>query len=264
MSTSASNVKDSVKQITLKESRAYIGSYLGPKMSGNMYPLIKIKWQKDHLVAEMTNLGFTNSSRRDLFYVGNDEFMEGRYYNDQPDWVNPNFVFKFNDNEEQNKSLALVFSGQAVLQLKQIHEDSVRLKANQIKKYRLIDNVVRELIRTKGLSEAKEIALELYKEKRETILFTEDRLNSLGYRYIEEKKYKEAITTFEINTVAYPESPNCFDSLADAWKQSGDYTKSQEYYEKALILARKQNDSRVSGIEKRLQEINELIKKQNY
>ena len=260
--TSASNFKDSVEQITLKESQNYIGSYIGPKMRGNQYPLIKIERQNDRLMVGMTYLGFATYTRRYLFYKGNDQFLPGRYYNDRPDWVNPNLVLKFNDNKEQNKSLALVFNGQVAFEANYLAEDSVEEKANKIKEYRLIDNVVRKLIHTKGLSEAKKIALELHDEKPETVLFAEDRLNRLGYRYLEEKKYMEAITTFEINTEVYPDSPNCLDSLADAWEQSGNHLKAKEFFTKALHLAQKQNDPHASRIEKKLEGIKEMINKQ--
>lgn len=75
------------------------------------------------------------------------------------------------------------------------------------------------------------------KEKDTANLYTkESNFNSLGYRELREKKYADAIEIFKINTVLYPESDNVFDSLADAYKKSGDTIKAIENYKKALAI----------------------------
>jgi predicted Zn-dependent protease len=44
----------------------------------------------------------------------------------------------------------------------------------------------------------------------------------MGYSFLNEKKYKEAIIIFKLNTELHPEDPNLFDSLAEAYELSGD------------------------------------------
>ena len=66
--------------------------------------------------------------------------------------------------------------------------------------------------------------------------FSESQLNSLGYRLLSEKKNKEAIEVFKLNTLAYPESSNAFDSLGEACYNSGDSATAIKCYEKALEL----------------------------
>lgn len=66
--------------------------------------------------------------------------------------------------------------------------------------------------------------------------FSESQLNSLGYRLLNDKKYEEAIEIFKLNTIAYPESSNVFDSLGEAYYRKGDIAGAVKCYEKALEL----------------------------
>ena len=66
--------------------------------------------------------------------------------------------------------------------------------------------------------------------------FSEAQLNSLGYRLLSEKKIKDAIDIFKLNTMAYPESSNVFDSLGEAYYKAGDIPTAVKCYEKALEL----------------------------
>lgn len=66
--------------------------------------------------------------------------------------------------------------------------------------------------------------------------FGEPQLNSLGYKLLNEKKNKEAIEIFMLNTIAYPESSNGFDSLGEAYYNTGDVATAIKCYEKALEL----------------------------
>ncbi len=83
-------------------------------------------------------------------------------------------------------------------------------------------------------------ALEGYlaiKEKDTANLYTkESNFNSLGYRELGEKNYTDAIEIFKLNTALYPESDNVYDSLADAYKKSGDTIKAVENYKKSIAI----------------------------
>ena len=75
------------------------------------------------------------------------------------------------------------------------------------------------------------------KEKDTANIYTkESNFNSLGYRELREKNYTDAIEIFKINTALYPESDNVFDSLADAYKKSGDTIKAVENYKKSIAI----------------------------
>ena len=66
--------------------------------------------------------------------------------------------------------------------------------------------------------------------------FSEPQLNSLGYKLLSEKRSKEAIEIFRLNTIVYPESSNGFDSLGEAYYNTGDIATAIQCYEKALRL----------------------------
>lgn len=83
-------------------------------------------------------------------------------------------------------------------------------------------------------------ATEAYNTWMETFpgwkIWGEGKMNSLGYRYLLAGKLEEAIGLFALNTKAYPDSWNCWDSLAEGYMRSGDYQKAMEYCKKSLKL----------------------------
>lgn len=58
--------------------------------------------------------------------------------------------------------------------------------------------------------------------------------NRLGYNYLRDNDYDNAISVFKINTKLHPESDNVYDSLADAYLRSGDSLQAYNNYKKAL------------------------------
>jgi tetratricopeptide (TPR) repeat protein len=66
--------------------------------------------------------------------------------------------------------------------------------------------------------------------------FDEDELNTLGYRLIRAKKFKEAVRIFQLNVQAYPQSSNVYDSLAEAHMDAGDKPQAIVNYQKSLQL----------------------------
>jgi hypothetical protein len=80
----------------------------------------------------------------------------------------------------------------------------------------------------------------------------ENRLNSLGYRFMGEKKYQEAIAVFKLNVELYPQSWNVYDSLGEAYMMNGDKEPAIANYEKSLAL----NPNNANGAQrlKRLRE----------
>ncbi len=58
--------------------------------------------------------------------------------------------------------------------------------------------------------------------------------NRIGYRHLRDKDYQKAIDVFTLNTKLHPNSDNVYDSLADAYLQSGDSLQAYNNYRKAL------------------------------
>jgi CubicO group peptidase (beta-lactamase class C family) len=86
------------------------------------------------------------------------------------------------------------------------------------------------------LEKGGEEASRLFTEFRKTHpdKFDEAVVNRIGYQLIGAKRYKEAIAVLRLNIEAYPFSANVYDSLAEAYLNSGDKELAAAYYKKTL------------------------------
>ena len=66
--------------------------------------------------------------------------------------------------------------------------------------------------------------------------FDESELNTLGYQFLRNKHYGEAIRILQLNTEAYPKSGNVYDSLAEAYLNAGDKPLAIVNYRKSVEL----------------------------
>lgn len=64
----------------------------------------------------------------------------------------------------------------------------------------------------------------------------EHTFNSLGYKYLREGQFEQAIEIFKINIALYPNSSNTYDSTGDAYLKKSDTIKAIEFYKKALDI----------------------------
>lgn len=76
------------------------------------------------------------------------------------------------------------------------------------------------------------------------ILIPEELLNLAGYQMLNTNKFAEAIDLFKKNAGNYPNSPNVYDSLGEAYEKNGQLKQAKENYDKAYSLAKAQNDGR--------------------
>jgi hypothetical protein len=109
-----------------------------------------------------------------------------------------------------------------------------------------IDPQFSALIRTEGVYRAADYFRRLRKEDPGAVLFTEQDMNRLGYRYLGEGKVKEAIVLFALNVEAYPESFNVYDSLGEAQMADGQYGPAVQNYERSLEI----NPANKNGLKK--------------
>ncbi len=83
-------------------------------------------------------------------------------------------------------------------------------------------------------------AVQYFHKKRESepdiVLFEEREMNALGYSYLQNGKINEAIELFKLNTIAYPNSGNVYDSLGEAYLKDGQNDLAIKNYEKSLEL----------------------------
>lgn len=67
-------------------------------------------------------------------------------------------------------------------------------------------------------------------------LFPEALVNVMGYEYLQSGDAKTGIDIFKLNAAAYPDSPNVYDSLSDAYLASGQTDLARQNAQKALEL----------------------------
>jgi hypothetical protein len=80
-----------------------------------------------------------------------------------------------------------------------------------------------EILQNKSVQAAIDYYHEFKKNNPSILLFTESQMNALGYEYLYSGKVKEAIALFQLNVEAYPEAWNVYDSLGEAYMESGQY-----------------------------------------
>lgn len=61
-------------------------------------------------------------------------------------------------------------------------------------------------------------------------------LNAIGYAYLQQKKTQRAIEVFQLGVQHFPQSPNAFDALADAYAAAGDKDNTIAHSKKVLSL----------------------------
>lgn len=93
-----------------------------------------------------------------------------------------------------------------------------------------------ELLMTGKLDEALAGYRTIKKESPANVSVSEQRINTLGYTLVRQKKVAEAIAIFKLNTELYPESWNAYDSLGEAYMTNGDKELAIASYKKSLAL----------------------------
>jgi len=109
-------------------------------------------------------------------------------------------------------------------------------------------NELIQLTLTQGLP----AAVERFDKRDKGVEAKEDIINARGYDLLKEKKLKESIEVFKLNTIAYPKSANAYDSLGEAYLEFGDKKSAIENYQKSLALNPENENAR--EVLKKLQE----------
>ena len=107
-----------------------------------------------------------------------------------------------------------------------------------------VTDVVREIIGKSGV-EAANAKFRKLQANMTGYYLSEAEMNTLGYEYLNSKRYKEAIAVFQMNVEAFPKSFNTWDSLGEAYAAAGEKDLAIKNYEKSLEL----NPNSQSGIE---------------
>jgi len=92
------------------------------------------------------------------------------------------------------------------------------------------------ILNSKGVSAAVQYFKVNYESEPNIPVFEELKMNALGYKFLQDGKIKDAIELFKINTIAYPNSGNVFDSLGEAYLKDGQIESAVSNYKRSLEL----------------------------
>ncbi|HEX8924147.1 MAG TPA: dienelactone hydrolase family protein, partial [Terriglobales bacterium] len=87
-----------------------------------------------------------------------------------------------------------------------------------------------------GTAKVEQMLSEKRKQDPHATLFDEAIVNLMGYEHMQAGDSKHAIEIFKLNAMAYPASPNVYDSLADAYLADGQKQLARENSKKALQM----------------------------
>lgn len=87
-----------------------------------------------------------------------------------------------------------------------------------------------------GVAKVRAMMKEEAKKDPGATLLPEATVNLIGYEFIQTGDTKTAVEIMKLNVEAYPESPNVYDSLADAYVAAGEKDLARQNSQKALEL----------------------------
>jgi glyoxylase-like metal-dependent hydrolase (beta-lactamase superfamily II) len=127
-----------------------------------------------------------------------------------------------------------------------VHNNNITTLWIEISGAESASNALAEMIEKKGLKTAIDKFRDEYKNgsKSKKYYFLEQEFNSLGYRFLNHKKYPEAIEIFKLNVEMYPESKNVYDSLGEAYLNAGQKKLALSYYNKVLKMDPKDSNAK--------------------
>lgn len=92
-----------------------------------------------------------------------------------------------------------------------------------------------------GVDKATQLQKAVHAVKPDHKIWGPSSVNNYGYKLLGEGKNKKAISVLKLNTMAYPEDANSWDSLGEAYMKNGDRDLAIAALKKSLSLKPKQN-----------------------
>ena len=114
--------------------------------------------------------------------------------------------------------------------------DATLVKVERLASRKSIADVLSQTISSSGVDAAIKQYHDLKSTQPAVYNFDETELNSLGYKLLRSKKFKDTIRILQLNVEAYPQSGNAYDSLAEAYMDNGDTQLAIANYQKSLQL----------------------------
>ena len=167
---------------------------------------------------EQNKLFLNQFDNAQLYHVGNQKFVTKFRLG----------YLQFNLDSDQNISSAVYYFSDELGRF--LNEPDTCYKMNPGEKLPI------ELLEEGQIEEALSLYRKIKQDNPLDFYVSENRFNRLGYSYMGKNMFKEAITILKMNVEFYPESANCYDSLAEAYMRNGENELAIIYYKKALKL----------------------------
>jgi nicotinamidase-related amidase len=87
-----------------------------------------------------------------------------------------------------------------------------------------------------------------------------EQLNGIGYYFIFKNRLADAIILMKTNLRLFPDEPNSYDSLGDAYERNNQKDLALVNYEKACLKAKEKNDKQFDVYEKNYKRLKESVK----
>ena len=134
---------------------------------------------------------------------------------------------------DQSMRYTFVVSAEGTVEEMEIQTDAGSNKAVGIAAHRRIPY---EDLAAGNIVEALAAYRAIKRDQPDNVSVSEGRLNSVGYEFLRQKKFREAVGVFSLNAELYPGSANVFDSLGEAYATSGDREGAIRSFRKVLEI----------------------------
>lgn len=144
-----------------------------------------------------------------------------------------------------------------------IHQDDPALVTHAVGRI-VYPDVTRQLTQALAASggEAVSETYRALKRRYPPERFNQDLLNTLGYGLLGDGRTDDALAVFELNVEAYPDSPNPYDSLGDAYSAAGRLEDARRSYERAVERAEQQGHPNRAYFRANLERVTRQLEKQ--
>jgi dienelactone hydrolase len=97
-------------------------------------------------------------------------------------------------------------------------------------------NVLAQLDQPGGPAKAAQMLSQARQRDPKAVLFSEEIVNYIGYEHLQAHDTKGAVEILKLNVSAFPDSPNVYDSLSDAYLADGQKELALQNAKKAIVL----------------------------
>ena len=239
----------------------YIGTYRGqaPGGAGPVEVVGKV-WEEDgHLHIRFGRLGESTDWVFHLVPLGDHRFAHGRYVDGRVEAVEEGVIERFLVEDGRVIGFEQVVEGQPSLSMTRADPAQVRAEIEAERDRVAIDDLIVGVLEAEGSERAREVHTAVLAARPDSVIVAESLLNGLGYRLLRSGRTEEAIAVFEMNVAAYPGEPNPYDSLADAYRATGQLEDARRNYARAVELGERVGHEFLESYRRKLQRITELL-----